>query len=320
MANPFEVRVPNVFEALMAGQQGYRSMRDISRQQAMDTARQEAGQALAGGGDTRSALARLIGIGDMQGANALANFGNQGFDQNYKSEMLKLAQQQAQRREEPEDIRKLRATGIDPRSPQGQKLLYPKTDTPISATDKREVFKAEDEIPALQGTIETLKRAKELNPQTFSGAGASMRAAVGSSLPDLMVPDFVADKAGSDATTEWKKLMSSEAIRSMADSLKGATTDFELKKFESMLADPATPPKVREAMIIRMMTLAERQMQLKQDRIRNLRGGEYFKPGSSPAGTQSDPLAAARDAIARGADRNAVMQRLQQNGINPAGL
>lgn len=34
----------------------------------------------------------------------------------------------------------------------------------------------------------------------------------------------------------------------------------------------------------------------------------------------SDPLADARDAIARGADRQAVMKRLQDNGIDPAGL
>lgn len=39
---------------------------------------------------------------------------------------------------------------------------------------------------------------------------------------------------------------------------------------------------------------------------------------AAPAG--QDPLAEARDAIAKGAPRDAVIQRLQQNGINPAGL
>lgn len=42
-------------------------------------------------------------------------------------------------------------------------------------------------------------------------------------------------------------------------------------------------------------------------------------PGA-PQPAQNDPLAQARDAIARGADRNAVIKRLQQNGINPQGL
>lgn len=38
------------------------------------------------------------------------------------------------------------------------------------------------------------------------------------------------------------------------------------------------------------------------------------------AATAPDPLAEARDAIARGAPRDAVIQRLQQNGIDPKGL
>jgi hypothetical protein len=39
-------------------------------------------------------------------------------------------------------------------------------------------------------------------------------------------------------------------------------------------------------------------------------------PGSSPA----DPLSQAKDAIARGAPRDAVIQRLRQNGVDPTGL
>jgi hypothetical protein len=46
-------------------------------------------------------------------------------------------------------------------------------------------------------------------------------------------------------------------------------------------------------------------------------GSVYSKP--QPA-QQGDPLSLARDAIDRGADRNAVIQRLRQNGIDPAGL
>jgi hypothetical protein len=42
-------------------------------------------------------------------------------------------------------------------------------------------------------------------------------------------------------------------------------------------------------------------------------------PASAPQ-SGGDPLAQARAAIARGASRDAVMQRLQQMGVNPAGL
>ena len=47
-------------------------------------------------------------------------------------------------------------------------------------------------------------------------------------------------------------------------------------------------------------------------------------PGTPPArlnpAPAADPLARAREAIARGADRNAVLDRLRQNGIDPSGL
>jgi hypothetical protein len=48
-------------------------------------------------------------------------------------------------------------------------------------------------------------------------------------------------------------------------------------------------------------------------------GSAPTAPAAAPAPT-SDPLAAARDAVAKGAPRAAVIQRLQQNGINPGGL
>lgn len=47
--------------------------------------------------------------------------------------------------------------------------------------------------------------------------------------------------------------------------------------------------------------------------------GDYAKQMEQPS-QSSDPLSQARDAISQGADRNAVMQRLQQNGIDATGL
>jgi hypothetical protein len=43
-------------------------------------------------------------------------------------------------------------------------------------------------------------------------------------------------------------------------------------------------------------------------------------PAALPGVPSADPITAAKDAISRGAPRDAVIQRLQQNGINPAGL
>lgn len=144
----------------------------------------------------------------------------------------------------------------------------------MAAADKRALYTAEDEMPQIQGTIEALTRAKELNDSTFSGAGASTRAYLGSKLPDMMVPDFIADPETAQTTNEWEMLMSPAALEQMANTLKGATTDFELRKFIALLADPATPAETRKGIVDRMLRLAERQKQVKEDRINELRGSE----------------------------------------------
>jgi hypothetical protein len=330
MANPFYVEPANPLLALLQGQQGYDRGVGMSTRRAQEQARMQAAQSLQGGGDSRGALAALIGAGDVQGANALANFGNQALDQQYKMGMLDIARQNANRQEVPPQLRVLEAAGINPASAEGRKALFPRTDTPISATDKKAIFEAEDAMPQLQGTVENLNRALELNKNTFSGAGAGMRATLGANLPDGMVPDFIADKKTALATSEWQKIMGPEALQAMASTLKGATTDFELRKFIEMLGDPQTPPQVREGVIKRMKTLVERKMQVQESRVRDLRGGTYFKPdgGGAPAspaapsgaGQQGGALQQAREAIDRGADRNAVIRRLRENGIDATGL
>jgi hypothetical protein len=125
----------------------------------------------------------------------------------------------------------------------------------------------ENGIVDLNNTKAVLSRALQLAPKTFTGVGAGTRAFLGSRLPDAMVPDAVADKAGSDATTEFGNIMSMEAIQSMSNSLKGATTDFELKKFETILSDPSVPVHIKVATINRMMALADSKLALEQQRM-----------------------------------------------------
>lgn len=211
----------------------------------------------------------------QQQANSDRSFGLQ-------EKQFGLAQSQANRREQPEEIRKLIAAGIDPMSAEGRKALFPRTDTPISATDKKAVFEAEDELPKIQGTIESLQRAKELNDKTFTGVTAGARGFLGASVPG---GGMLVDREGAVATKEFGDLMSGEAIKQMAQTLKGATTDFEMRKFESILANPTTPPEIRGRVIDRMITLAERQKTISEARTKDLRTGAYFKPqGQSQSG------------------------------------
>ncbi|WP_316176150.1 hypothetical protein [Bradyrhizobium sp. SZCCHNRI1073] len=182
----------------------------------------------------------------------------------------------------------LKARGVDPKDPKQQQYVltgkYPREDAqPLSAADKKAIMSAEDDNALLVGTLDTLNRAKELNTKTFTGWTAGARGWAGTALPGASA---VLDPEAAKATREFGQLMSGEAIKSMAETLKGATTDREMARFLEMLADPSTPPDIRERTINRMIQLAERQRKINDSRINDLRGGTYYKPGqgtSSPA-------------------------------------
>lgn len=300
-----------------------------------DDLRRQAVQQYAATGDARG----LFASGDM----SLAQLGAQlesrkeaqardARDFQFRQDESRRAQSNADRQFQlqqqrvPTDLeRRASAAGLQPGSQEYKDFMLRggrNADAPFSATDKKAVFEAEDAVPQLQGTIEALNRALELNNKTFTGYTAGMRGAIGSKVPG---GGLLVDRDAAMATEEWSKIMGPEALNMMANTLKGATTDFELRKYIEMLADPSTPPNIRKGVIERMKRLAERKMEINQRRIQDLRGGNYFRPGGGQSAPRSennagDPLAQARDAINRGADPNAVRQRLLENGIDPSGL
>jgi hypothetical protein len=154
-------------------------------------------------------------------------------------------------------------------------------DSSLTTVDKKAIFEAEDVLPAVDGTLSALSRAKELNDKTYTGMTAGVRGWAGANVPGA---GMLLDEEKSRATLEFNNLMTYESIKTMADTLKGATTDFELNKFVEILADPATPPDIRGRTIDRMMQLAQRKKQIAEDRVNKLRGGDYYDaPGAAPA-------------------------------------
>lgn len=150
-------------------------------------------------------------------------------------------------------------------------ILTGKTGKPqtLSPTDKKEIWKSEDELPVLDNTISTLQRAKDLNDKTYTGRGAGVYGTIGATIPGA---GYILDEDKAKNTLEFGKLMSEEAIKNMSATLKGATTDQEMNRFTEIMADPATPPEIRARTIDRMLQLAQRQKEIKLQRINELRG------------------------------------------------
>jgi hypothetical protein len=169
-----------------------------------------------------------------------------------------------------------------------------------SAADQKAIFAAEDELPVIDGTIETLKRARELNGQTYTGAGAGIRGQIGTS--GVWGAGLITDEKKAAATREFGQIMSFEAIKSMSALLKGATTEREMSEFQRLLGDPSTPPELRARTIDRMLTLAERQKGIAQGRIEELRSKAGIQPQgqsrqqAAPQGQRQPDASQARQA------------------------
>jgi hypothetical protein len=169
----------------------------------------------------------------------------------------------------------------------------------LNPTEQKTLNKAEDDLPNLDGTVEALDRALELNEKTFTGYTSGMRGWLGTAAPkDSWMSEAIDDWGGldrstSEATREWKSIMSPEAIKAMSATLTGATTNFELQKFEEVLSDPDAPPEQRRKTIERMLTLAKRQRETAQRRIEEMRGGGVKIDQSRPAPAPTPDASAA---------------------------
>lgn len=159
----------------------------------------------------------------------------------------------------------------DPNNP----LNTRKVTAPLTATDKKAIFSAQDELPVLDNTITALKRALELNPDTSEGVGANQVGKYGSQLPESIRPGTA------DPTREYLDIMTAEAATQMSAVLKGATTDKELGIFMSIISDVSKPKAVRERALNRMIELAEGRKKVATDRISALQGD--IQPGATSA-------------------------------------
>lgn len=92
MANPFDVQVPNAAQGLDAFGSGFSGIRRLMQERTISTARDEAAREMMRGGNPKSAIARLIGVGDIQGASTIANMGTNERD-------FAFRQQEAQRQQ-----------------------------------------------------------------------------------------------------------------------------------------------------------------------------------------------------------------------------
>lgn len=229
------------------------------------------------------------------------------------------------------------AAKIDPETPTSKIFIatgkMPREDQqPLTAGDKKAILEADSNVMSTQNVLTLLKEAEELNPKTNTGWTAGIRASIGNNLPDWLVPDAISSKESSKATTNFENLTVGQALSQLKSTFGAAPTEGERKILMDLQGSVNQPVEVRKDILRRAKMMAEKRLSEQQGIADGLRGGTFYKQGggvkpptaTGPAATTAPAPAAvlseARAAIQRGAPREAVLQRLRENGIDPAGL
>lgn len=153
----------------------------------------------------------------------------------------------------------------------------------VDAQSLKYIYQAQDEMPSLDSAISQLEEAKALVPRAYSGGIAPVTASrINQALPSIL-PDVFTDSERAKATLRYDQLMSQQAVEAMSASLKGATTDTELKLFKDIMADPRIPPENKVKMIDSMLTKARNYRKILDARIQEL-GGNRPSSGAATSG------------------------------------
>lgn len=157
-------------------------------------------------------------------------------------------------------------------------------------------------MPQLDATVDKL--AELGDKATFSWVGR----AIGEGARQLNAP-----RQSDIARTEYQSLIDNQILPLLRQTFGAQFTQKEGDSLKSTLGDLNKSPEEKKAVLRSFISQ-------KQEQINTLQR-QLGQPLTDFGGQQAaDPLAAARDAIAKGAPRDAVIKRLQENGIATDGL
>lgn len=230
--NMFSVEVPSLYEALLAGERGYKGMRDMQTQNATQSARREAGDLYASGGDTRSAMAKLIGLGDHETIKALGSMQPKGTDEMREYELAKSQGFKGSFFDYKTGLKRAGATNVNTVVNPGEKEFDKKV-----GGDYGETFvglqKAGRNAVGTMATLDTMENLTK-DPSFYSGPGAERFA-----LPLKQIISRLGGDPNSAASMETFRALSSKSVMdamggSLGAGVSNADRDFILSQVASL--------------------------------------------------------------------------------------
>lgn len=208
-----------------------------------------------------------------------ADFGMQMFMQDLKqreADKLRTSQLESDRefkRAENEANRQNLRT-IAELNIQGRKDVAGSKGGNLSPTAQKELFEADDAVVSSQNAIGLLNQALDLNKEAYFGPTAKLRAQGVSLLPG--------ESKGANASINLDNLMTGQALETLRATFGGMPTEGERKVLLEMQASLDKTPSQREEILKRAINLAQRRIQVNQEKAKSLRGGTYFKESPVP--------------------------------------
>jgi hypothetical protein len=178
--------------------------------------------------------------------------------------------------------------GMQPGTPEYNNfVLYGKPlredQQPLTSTDKKAILEADEMVSGNQAAIDALERAKKISPNANEGWTAASRAWLGNNLPDFLVPDGVSSPDSSLATVELDNAVVSQALAQLKTIFGGAPTEGERKILLDLQGSSSLPDAARQKIFDAAIEAAKRRLAFNKQRADEMRGGTYYKPGSTTA-------------------------------------
>lgn len=170
--------------------------------------------------------------------------------------------------------------------------INPETGQPerkLSATEQKELFDTMDLTSSSEGAISALTRAKDIltsspeGAEPYTGVGAELRAGA-ARLP--VVGDIVADKKRGAATTEYKTLVTEQALNNLKAIFGGMPTEGERAILMQMQALPDYTPQEQSRIIDNAITAANKRLEFNAGKADAIRTGQYSQMGKKKAPEQ----------------------------------
>jgi hypothetical protein len=154
------------------------------------------------------------------------------------------------------------------------------SERPLSATEQRELFEAEDVVNAGSAAMKSLNRALELNNVAASGKGAGIEQAL----------NTVFNPEADAATAEFKASVLEQALQQLKTTFGGNPTEGERSILLDIQASPNMTRASREALLKRAIAAVNDRVGLMGNRMQGIKGGNYSQRGGAmPTAAPAQP-------------------------------